>query len=552
MASDVPLLGPTSAPLLQATRVSTPEPPPVISGPSEAPIVTPSKPEELDPSSTRREPDRAPDVIAPRNPDVLQDGNVRGTKATIDLGDGAEIDNVMNTIQAGAEILEAIMNAVSGSQVPKQAQGPRKSDPVEAGGGKVSGPSFTDLFERLAKAVVDLGQTWGNWQNTTETEFNFGHQKVDGELWGRDGDGDVTWADNGKKVSPDQVNAMPEPQRQEYFKQVGIEPVPERQVGTAPNPAVRTPPDGASEPGKQVLGGGEKVEPATLPTGQAGDDVQPRLDPGTGKAPESGKDDPEAAKAEPSAAKGEPAAAQAEPTSAQAEPAAANAEPAAAKAEPAAEPAAAQKPAPLPLGKKQTIRSVADPHITSADGLKYDNKLPGDFVLASSNKGNFDVQIRQGTLPGDSGVWQTAAAVKTDGHVVQYDGQRNVINIDGKDHPFKAGQRIPLSDGAYVQMSREANPGDGQTRAFDRVQVHTAQGDDVYMLNFARGANRQLDLRVDVAGTRLDGEVSGIGGRVDRDTIASNDLVMRDGSVTTNADAAANSWRLKAGESILP
>ncbi len=436
------------------------------------------------------------DIISPR-PGVLVDGNHRGSPTTIGLEGGgvAPGGNALDVASAVADVLGAVMGAISGASQPKAPSAPRKQEePVKAGGS--SGPSFGDWLGRLANAVVDLGKTWGNWNNTTSSEFNFGHDKVDGELWGQDADGDVTWADNGAKVSPDQVNAMPEPQREEFFKRVGIEPVPERQVGEGSNPAVAEPPEGVSVAGEKVLGGGEVVDPGSQPT--IG---------GNGKS------------------------------------------------EPAAPAAAEEKPAPaLPLGKKQTILSVADPHITTADGLKFDNKLPGDFVLASSNRGNFDVQVRQGSLPGDSGVWQTAAAIKTDGHVVQYDAQRNVVNIDGKDHAFKPGQRIALSDGAYVQMSREANPGDGRTRGFDRVQVHTAQGDDVFMLNFARGKNHQLDVRVDVSGTRLDGEVSGIGGRVDRDSNAANDLVMRDGTVTTkaNEDAAANSWRVQSGESILP
>jgi|GEM_PF-3161847 len=466
---------------------------------------------------------------APGKAPILQDGNQRGTPTTIDLGDGANVQTGDDMSRAIADVLGAVLGAIGGSSQPSTPSAPRKrEEPVKAGGS--SGPSFGDWLGRLANAVVDLGKTWGNWNNTSATEFNFGHDRVDGELWGQDADGDITWADNGAKVSPDQVNAMPEPQREEFFRRVGIEPVPERQVGAGPNPAVTEPPEGVSVPGKQVLGGGEGVESAAQP---AIGDV--------------GTSEPEAAaKVETPADPGN-AVAGSEPPAAEEKPAPA--------AEDKPAPAAEDKPAPaLPLGKKQTILSVADPHITSADGLKYDNKLPGDFILASSNRGNFDVQVRQGSLPGDSGVWQTAAAVKTDGHVVQYDAQRNMVNIDGKDHAFKPGQRIALSDGAYVQMSREANPGDGRTRGFDRVQVHTAQGDDVYMLNFARGKNHQMDVRVDVSGTRLDGEVSGIGGRVDRDTSAANDLVMRDGTVTTkaNEDAAANSWRVQSGESILP
>lgn len=94
-----------------------------------------------------------------------------------------------------------------------------------------------------SQGAVDLGQTWGDWQDPHAAEFNFGHKAVDGELWRKDDQGRLVWADNGKAISWDQVNLMPEPQRQRFFAEAGIQPAPPREV-IAGNPALRAAPEG--------------------------------------------------------------------------------------------------------------------------------------------------------------------------------------------------------------------------------------------------------------------------------------------------------------------
>jgi hypothetical protein len=76
------------------------------------------------------------------------------------------------------------------------------------------------------RAPEDEGTTWGDWQQPVKPEFNFHHQAVDGKLWAKDANGDVVWADNGKRVALGQVDLMPEGQRQAYFQLAGLPATP--------------------------------------------------------------------------------------------------------------------------------------------------------------------------------------------------------------------------------------------------------------------------------------------------------------------------------------
>jgi len=109
--------------------------------------------------------------------------------------------------------------------------------------GPAPAPALETLKALTAQGGVDAGQTWGDWQNPHASEFNFGHKAVDGELWRKDDQGRLVWADNGKTVSWEQVNLMPEPQRLRFFAEMGVQPAPAREV-VAANPALRAAPAG--------------------------------------------------------------------------------------------------------------------------------------------------------------------------------------------------------------------------------------------------------------------------------------------------------------------
>jgi LysM repeat protein len=92
------------------------------------------------------------------------------------------------------------------------------------------------IKERTSGPDADQGTTWADHETTTKKELNFGHKQVDGALMKKSEQGDVVWSDNGKAVSWNQINAMPESQRQAYFKLAGVEPAPEREA-IANNPS---------------------------------------------------------------------------------------------------------------------------------------------------------------------------------------------------------------------------------------------------------------------------------------------------------------------------
>ncbi|HEY9854721.1 MAG TPA: hypothetical protein V6D05_03205 [Stenomitos sp.] len=214
--------------------------------------------------------------------------------------------------------------------------------------------------------------------------------------------------------------------------------------------------------------------------------------------------------------------------------------------EPTPEPTPA--PEPKPLGRRLTFSAVADPHVTTADGRKFDNSEAGDFMLARSKAGDLAVQVRQEPLAGDSGVWQTQAAIKTHEDVVRFDAATLRLEINGQVVPFEPGQKVPLPSGGYVQMSKDVL--DNGT-PFNRLRVHTQEGDDLYMLQFERkNGGRYLDLTGSLAASRASGDVMGSAGSFDGDGQADNDLRSRSGAVMQEVADFLKEWRLTAEESL--
>ncbi|MEB3187263.1 MAG: LysM domain-containing protein [bacterium] len=107
--------------------------------------------------------------------------------------------------------------------------------------------NLAELRARLTAPDVDRAQTQGFWHVNPEATYNFGHQLVDARLWNRSPEGLVVWADSGRPVSWNQVNAMPEVQRQRYFQLAGLMPAPPRDEG-AGRQAIRTAPPATSPP----------------------------------------------------------------------------------------------------------------------------------------------------------------------------------------------------------------------------------------------------------------------------------------------------------------
>lgn len=220
---------------------------------------------------------------------------------------------------------------------------------------------------------------------------------------------------------------------------------------------------------------------------------------------------------------------------------------------PAPEPAALPQPEPQPepkrLGRRLSFTSVADPHVTTADGRKFDNSKVGDFMLAHSKGGDLSLQVHQDHIPGDTGVWQTKAALKTHDDVVRFDAERKRLEINGKVVQFEPGKKIPLPSGGYVEMSKDVL---ANGTPFNRLRVHTVEGDDLYMLQFARkGGGHYLDLSGSLAPSRKRDEVMGSAGSFDGDGDAENDLRSRTGKILHDLAAFLEEWRVRQEESLL-
>lgn len=212
-----------------------------------------------------------------------------------------------------------------------------------------------------------------------------------------------------------------------------------------------------------------------------------------------------------------------------------------AKPEPAPKPES--KPAPKPEGVSgRSWKVVADPHVTTGDGKRFDSSLAGRFTLLRSADGKFEVQNTQSAIPGDRGIWNTALTIKSHGDTVTYDAPSQTLKVNDKPVTFKAGSKITLSDGGRLEMTNsEYSPG----KFAPRVQVVTPEGDRVAFLILQRkNGGRYVDLYGNIGAKRQPGEMSGLVGTFDADSNAENDLRLRNGKTATNLDAFLKDWKL--------
>lgn len=78
--------------------------------------------------------------------------------------------------------------------------------------------------KRSALPPLDPGKTWtrlGAEKVARGEDLNFGHQKVDGQLWKLQ-DGSPVWADTGTQVTREQLAAMPDTQVKKFYQMMGL------------------------------------------------------------------------------------------------------------------------------------------------------------------------------------------------------------------------------------------------------------------------------------------------------------------------------------------
>lgn len=187
-----------------------------------------------------------------------------------------------------------------------------------------------------------------------------------------------------------------------------------------------------------------------------------------------------------------------------------------------------------------TFASVGDPHVTTGDGLKFDNQKVGTFVQAKSESGDFQLPSTQtdcALIPGmeelAGGMVNTAAGVKMNasGTQVGFDALTQQLSVAGEVVP------LPEAGGAPIEV-----PGGGSVAvdADGVIQITSAAGDTVTLLNHGN----YLDITGEIAASRPAGSVRGALGAFDTDTDTANDMIMRDGTVTTDIDSFLESWRV--------
>lgn len=193
------------------------------------------------------------------------------------------------------------------------------------------------------------------------------------------------------------------------------------------------------------------------------------------------------------------------------------------------------KPEELPPQKPAeglTFKSWGDPHEVTGDGHKFDNQMVGDFVAMRSKSGDLELQKRHENVNNQkNGVtFNTEASLKTNGDVIHFDSQSDVLSINGKAANLANGQSITLPGGATV------------TRNGGNYTINTKQGDSFTFTD----QGKYMDIEGKLSTSRADGEVIGSLGRFDADSDASNDLVMPDGTMAKDVNQFLEAWRVGA------
>ncbi len=200
----------------------------------------------------------------------------------------------------------------------------------------------------------------------------------------------------------------------------------------------------------------------------------------------------------------------------------------------------ARPASPPPCRSTSCARSIGEPHLLTFDGHHYDFQAAGEFVLARTKTGNFEIQTRQ--QPWQDSRWvavNTAAVIKTANHKIQVtpDGYKLAVLVDGKKQPLAAAE---LPGGDTLTPMPDSN----------RIDITTADGTTVTVFGLG---NYGIDISIDPA-EELKGKLEGLLGDYDGET--KNDLRLQGKNTTVQSDfgqlypAYADSWRVTDQSSL--
>jgi len=182
--------------------------------------------------------------------------------------------------------------------------------------------------------------------------------------------------------------------------------------------------------------------------------------------------------------------------------------------------------------------SNGDPHLLTFDGMRYDFQAAGEFVLARSKTGDFEIQTRQ--QPWEDSPYvavNTAVVMKAGGQKIELQTTTTAMKllVDGKAQPRDP---MTLHDGTALAV------------ADNNVDVTWTDGT---VVTVRRLGGYGLDTTVDPSSARS-GQLEGLLGDADGDS--ANDLHLRGKTASIQPTfsslypAFADSWRISSSESL--
>ncbi|RYZ16184.1 MAG: hypothetical protein EOP49_52030, partial [Sphingobacteriales bacterium] len=186
-----------------------------------------------------------------------------------------------------------------------------------------------------------------------------------------------------------------------------------------------------------------------------------------------------------------------------------------------------------------------DPHLYTPDGKLYDFHGYGEFIAMKSLTDNFEVQVRQGTLPyslSTRATVNTGIAVQTGEDIVCITSNRPKLFINNIERDWNFEQ-IALNAGASIKKIKEGS--------YPVIVINSKKGDQVKVRLDASYISSYFDYSITPSQSRA-GKVEGLLGNYDGNK--NNDLRLTNGQPVENIfeqlyPAFADSWRMVIAES---